>query len=243
MNSLSVIQLFTIMICGTCYSFITHFPFSHSNIQAAMITVIISSVIQFVLTLPAVYLKGRFQNHNVCTLLCKKNKPAGKIILALYTLIFMSAIFSLAGNFAFYLEMYFASYIPAVMIVISCIFAAIYLGAMKTSVLGKVSTCAIVLFVIFTVAVIAGSSDKLSFINFNTADRNFSGVIFDGIKYDFAITWDLILFIFLIPDLQGGRKNALKTSALYFAAKIIILEILLALITIILGDYGQTSEL
>ena len=149
MNKLTSLQLFTIMICTTCFSFMTHFPFTHDNAQVVMISVLISTAIQFILAIPVILLKSRCAENNVCTLVMGRKPVLGRIIMCIYILFFLVAVFLITGNFTYFLDYYFADYIPRIMIVIICISAAIYLGGMKTKVIGKTSLSAIILFVIF----------------------------------------------------------------------------------------------
>lgn len=240
MNKLTPLQLFTLMICGRAFSMMTYFPFIHNNAQAVMIGVLISTAAQAVLVLPIIYLHRKFPGDCVCTLALSKNRAVGSLITAVYMFLFLSVAFFVIGNFAYFLDYFFSDYIPRTMIVLCCTLAAIYIAHMNTSVIGKTSIVAAAVFLLFTAAIIIGSFQKFNLVNFHLAVENMPKSLWDAIKSEFTLNWDLVLFIFLLPDLTG---SAGKTAFWYLSVKLIISELILSFITMTLGDYGMIAKL
>lgn len=240
MNKLTPLQLFTLMICGRAFSMMTYFPFIHDNTQVIMLGMVISTVIQGILVLPIIYLHKKFPGDCVCTLALSKNRVLGVCITGIYMLLFLIVSFFIIGNFAYFLDYFFADYIPRIMIVLCCTLAAIYLAHMNTWVIGKTSIVTAALFVLFTVVIVLGSFQKFSFNNFHLAVDNFPHSLWEAVKSEFVLNWDLVLFIFLLPDLKG---SATKTASWYLITKLVISEVILTFITMILGDYGTITKL
>ena len=240
MNKITPLQLFTLMICGRWFSMMTYFPFSNDNAQVLMIGILISTLIQIILVIPAVMFQKRYSSENVCTLSISSNKVTGIGITVLYLLFFIMVSFFVIGNFTYFIDYFFADYIPRIMLVICCTLAAVYLAHMNLRVIGKTAMVVIGIFIFTVIIIVASSFKKFDLVNFNLAVENLPQSLWKAVRLEFMRNTDLVVFAFLLPDLNG---NAAKTVGWYFAVKVVVLEVVLGFITMILGDYGMLSKL
>lgn len=247
MNKLTPLQMLAVLICTRVFSMMTYFPFAYNNAFIYMLGALISTAIQAVLMIPAVMFGRRMVNDNPCTLAVSKNKPAGYLVTAVYMVYFMLTAFMVIGNFSYFMDYYFSGYIPRLIAVICIVLASVYLGQMKTGVLGKTASAAGACFILLTVIVVAGSMTDLKLYNFHLAEDNIAKPLWNAVKAEFARGDSLVLFAFLLPEIKSrdrsAGKDCGKTMWLYLGIKIAVLEIILALITIILGDYALVTKL
>lgn len=240
MNKLTPLQLFAVMICGRAFSMMTYFPFDDDNASINMIAILITTLMQAVLVLPIIYLHKKAPGECVCTLALKKSRPVGIIITALYMTAFLTVGVFVIGNFAYFMDYFFGQISSRVMVVICCTLGAVYIAHLNTGAIGKTFLLGAVLFVIFTAATVMGSFHHFSFVNFNLAVDNVGGSLISAVRREFVLNWDLVLFIFLLPNLKG---SATKTAVWYLVTKLVISEVIMMFITVILGDYGIISKL
>lgn len=247
MNKLTPLQMLSLLICVRVFSMMTYFPFAYNNAFIYMLGALLSTAVQAILMIPAVMFGRRMINDNPCTLAVSKNKPAGYLVTAAYMIFFMISAFMVIGNFAYFMDYYFSGYIPRLIAVICIVLAAVYLGQMKTGVLGKTAAAAGACFILLTVIVVAGSMTDLRLYNFHLAEDSIAKPLFNAAKAEFARGDSLVLFAFLLPEIKSRDSHAGsecgKTMWLYLGIKIVVLEVILALITVILGDYALVTKL
>ncbi len=247
MNKLTPLQMLAVLICARVFSMMTYFPFAYNNAFIYMLGALISTAVQALLMIPAVMFGRRMINDNPCTLAVSKNKIVGYLVTAAYMVYFMLTAFIVIGNFSYFMDYYFSGYIPRLIAVICIVLASVYLAQMKTGVLGKTASAAGACFILLTVIVVAGSMTNLRLYNFHLAETDLVNPLWNAAKAEFARGDSLVLFAFLLPQIKSRDRSAGsecgKTMWLYLGIKIFVLEIILALITVILGDFALVTKL
>lgn len=247
MNKLTPLQMLSVLICARFFSMMTYFPFAYNNAFIYMLGSLISTVIQAVLMIPVVMFGRRMINDNPCTLAVSKNKPVGYIVTVAYMVYFMISAFMVIGNFVYFMDYYFSGYIPRLIAVICIVLASVYLGQMKTGVIGKTAVVAGACFILLTIIVVAGSITDLKLYNFHLAENNIARPLWNAVKAEFARGDSLVIFAFLLPEIKSrdnrSGSECGKTIWMYLGIKIVVLEIILTLITVILGDYALVTKL
>jgi hypothetical protein len=203
---------------------------------------LISTCIQAVILLPAVIFGRTFENDNPCTLAFSEGRLFGGWITLHYLFFFLLSAFMLIGNFAYFADCFFAGYIPRVMAVICCTAAAVYIGQMNISVIGKTAVFGVTGFVLLSVLAVTGSFKGFTLVNFHLAQENLSSSVLSAVKSEFVRNSNLAALVFLMPDLKDKYKSG-KTLWLYLVIKIIIIELAAALAVIILGDFAQSTPI
>jgi hypothetical protein len=242
MNKISQLQLFAVMLCGHAFSLMTFFPYTFDNPTEYMIGVLISTAIEVLLAVPAVIIYKRFSGLDPCSLAGESSKGLRTAAGIFYTLTFFYFAYRVTGNFVYFLDSVLSGYFPRALVVVSVCAAAVYLGLMKASVIGKTSGIMLALFALFTVLVIASSFSKTEsdFLSFHLASENITHGISEAVRCELLRNLDMVFLLFFLPKLRG---SPVRVSALYLGVKLVMVELSVGFVTVMLGDFAMTSKL
>lgn len=247
MKKLTTFQLMSIMLCARFFSTMTYFPFAYENAAVYMLGALISTALQALILLPAAVFAHAFNGEDPCGLSASKSRVLGYAVSALYLAYFALSAFITVGDFSYFMDYYFTGYIPRIMAVVCSVLAAVYIARMKIGALGKTAVYASAGFIIMTAMVVCGSISDVYFTNFHFAEESVANSILSCVRAEFSRNGSLVLFVFLMSELEvskGKKDMSVSRAAWYFlAVKIIVLELILFLITVILGDYVQVARL
>ena len=233
LSRISPLSLFTLMICGRWFSMMTYYSFVSDNTQVLMLGILISTFFQILLSVPAIKLGKKYSENGL-------NEKSCKAVTILFFLFFQMIAFATIGNFTYFMDYFFADYIPRLMIVIIFTLSAVYLAHISIRAIGKTAVVVTAVFIFTLVIIIASSFKRFNTVNFNLAQDHFFMTILRSSVREFMRNTELVLFAFLLPSIEG---NAGKTLGFYYIVKVCVLEITLAFVTMILGDYGMVSKL
>lgn len=229
MKKITSYRLFALMLCCRVFSMMIRFPFE--NYALYMLAGAFSTAIQAVMVIPVLKLHNRLQ--------CK-SRAAVLFRAAIYAAFFLAASFVTIGDFAYYLDSYFSNYIPRIMSVICITFAAVYLGKMNIGVIGKTAVVGAAAFLAVTVMIVIGSYNVFEPSNFYLAQENIQKTFWKYTLTELSRGDSLVLFVFLLPKTEGKPQKAVWN---YLWVKLAVMEIILAFITIILGDFAKKAAL
>jgi len=225
----------------------TYFPFAYENAAVYMLGALISTALQALILLPAAVFAHAFNGEDPCGLSASKSRVLGYAVSALYLSYFALSAFITVGDFSYFMDYYFTGYIPRIMAVVCSVLAAVYIARMKIGALGKTAVYASAGFIIMTAMVVCGSISDVYFTNFHFAEESVANSLLSCVRAEFSRNGSLVLFVFLMSELEvskGKKDISVSRAAWYFlAVKIIVLELILSLITVILGDYVQVARL
>lgn len=238
MNRLSPLQLAVLMLCARCFSMMTYFPYTGSNTLVFMFAILVSTALQGLLLVPAAVLCAN-REKGLCEIALERSRVLGLLVTGAFFVYFLWDIFITTGTFAYFMDNYFSNYISRVPAIICAGAAAIYLGGLGSSALGKCGGAMFFLFCVFTGVLLLSTFTKPELANFHLALPNVPKALSGGISGEFVRNRELVMLVFLLGDVKGSKPNAVYS---YLAVKLVILELLLGFVTLVLGDFALATD-
>lgn len=237
-NTLSPLQLAVIMLCARCFSMMTYFPYTSSNTLVFMLAIVASTALQGLLLIPAAVLCSKYKM-GLCEIALLKSRPVGLLVTGGFFLYFVWDIFITTGTFAYFMDSFFSNQISRLPAVICAGTAALYLGGMGSSVLGKCAGIMFFVFAFFAGILILSAITYPDITGFHLAQRNIPKVLAGDISGEFIRNRELVMLVFLLGDVKGSKPKAVYS---YLAVKLVILEALLAFVTLVLGEFALATD-
>jgi hypothetical protein len=237
-NTLSPLQLAVILLCARCFSMMTYFPFFKSNAVVFMLAIAASTALQGIVLIPAALLCTRHKT-GLCEFALRKSRVLGRLVTGAFLLYFVWDIFITTGTFAYFMDSYFSNQIARLPAVICAGGAALYLGGMGSSVLGKCAGIMFCIFAFFAGVLILSAITYPDFTNFHLAQRDIPNALGGDISAEFIRNRELVMLVFLLGDVKGSKP---KSVISYLAIKLAILEVLLGFITLVLGGFALETD-
>ena len=239
MERLTPWQLALMLVCARCFSMMTYFPYTGSNTLIFMAAILASAAIQGILLIPAVRLCSRTGKSLCSTAMCT-DRTLGIAVTAAFLGYFVWDIFLSTGNFAYYTDQYFSNRVPGIPAVILACVAALYLAAMKISVIGRCAGIMFAVFAIFTAVLMLSASGDPDITNFHLAQRDILTVAADDVKNEFVRNKELVLLVFLLGDVRGSKTRSVCS---YLWVKLLILETVMGFVTLMLGELALETDM
>ena len=240
MKKLTPLQLFAMLICSRAFSMMTFLPESTSNALELMLGIVLSTAFQLVIICVFAAFHKRFPNDDPCTLAASRSKIAGRAVCGAYLIYFLAVSFYVIGTFTYFMDHYFSDYIPRIIIVLSVTACGIYVGMAGLGVIGKTGSVLFAVFLAVTATLVISSLENFTFVDLHLAEKNVGSDITAAAVNEFARSSYLAVIVFLLPYVKG---SAVKTSAYYLLARLVLVETVLGFITMILGDYTLLAKL
>lgn len=237
-NRLSALQLAVIMLCARCFAMMTYFPFTGGNALVFMLAILLSTAMQAVMLIPAAMLCAR-HGKGICELALLRNRGIGLAVTGAFLLYFVWDIFVTTGTFAYFMDSYFSNQISRLPAVICVGGVALYLGSMRSSVLGKCAGIMFFLFVFFAGIMVLSTFTQPDLTGFHLAQRGIPKALAGDIKGEFVRNRELVMLVFLLGDVKGSKQGAVWS---YLAVKLVILELLLGFAALVLGDFALETD-
>ncbi|MBQ9869809.1 MAG: hypothetical protein IJM32_09160 [Ruminococcus sp.] len=237
-NTLSPLQLAVLMLCARCFSMMTYFPFTGSNALVFMIAIAISAALQGILLIPAAVLCSR-RDKGLCEIAFCTSRALGLLVSGAFLLYFIWDIFITTGTFVYFMDSYFSNQIARLPAVICAGGAALYLGGMSSSVLGKCAGIFFCIFAFFAGILVLSAITYPDTANFHLAQRDIPNALANDIKGEFIRNRELVMLVFLLGDVKGSKP---KSVVSYLALKLVILEVLLGFAALVLGEFALATD-
>ncbi|MBQ8827021.1 MAG: GerAB/ArcD/ProY family transporter [Oscillospiraceae bacterium] len=198
---------------------------------------VISTVIQAVLVIPLIIFERRFPERTVTAVIAEKNLFAGKTASALYFVFFLVSALSGTVSFMRFLESRFfhgtGDFLMPVIFIAVCVYCA-YCGIEG---IARSSIFVLVFFILIMALMTASSVGNFSTVNFY-GSINGKGLA-DAVISDLARNSFITAAAFLIKNTDRSCRKGLYGL---LGAKLIITELVMLMITGILGGYAQLTD-
>lgn len=238
MNRLSAWQLAVLMLCARCFSMMTYFPYTGSNTLVFMAAILLSTALQWLLLLPVSVLCSKY-GKGLCELALERQRTFGLMITGALLVYFAWDIFITTGTFAYFMDSYFSNQISRLPAVICAGGVAVYLGGLSSSVLGKSAGVMFLLFCLFTGILVLSAAENPDLTNFHLAQENIPRTLLGDIKGEFIRNRELVMLVFLLGDVKGSKRGAVLS---YLAVKLVLLEVMIGFVTLVLGEFGSSTD-
>lgn len=239
MNKLRPLQLAVLMVCARCFSMMTYFPYTHSNTLIFMVGILLSGAFQTILLIPAVAVCQK-REMGLCEIAAARSVAMGRVVTCFFLAYFAWDIFVTTGNFAYFSDQYFSDQISRIPVVICAVGVAAYLGLMSSQVLGKCAGIMFALFAVFTSVLLLSTVTQPDLTNFHLAQRDIGSTIIKDAKWELIRNRELVMLVFLLGDVRGSKA---KAAYGYIAIKIVILEVVMAFVTLVLGELAVETDM
>ncbi len=240
MKKLSLPQLTAILLCCFMARIMTYIPHRNENPILMVAAELISCAAEFAILLPAAALYSRSREKGVLGSAGAVGKIVGKISAAAYLLFCMAALAASAANFTYYLRLSYSEYFPAGAVITVLSAAAIYTASSGVNACGKTSAAAVIITIVGIIFTIIGFDGEMNFRALNMAVSDRGTAVWEGVLKIFSRSREIVFFILFLPFL---KDRPVKTAASYLSLKFIISSLIIVVITIVLGDYAQISQL
>lgn len=233
-------QLASLLILSRIFTLMTFVPLSSEGFTSLDIIAAIafSTILQAVMAIPVFIVYDKTKGENIFSVIKEKNKALGIIVILLYAVFFLiMAVNALSGFRIFLNDVFGQEYgIWGMVFLLSVCFYGLFCGL---TAIGRFSGIVFGLFVIMLASICIFSVKDFSILNFAPFVSGNVKTIWNAVLDDLARGTEIILFVLLISKTKGNSKCGFFS---FLAGKTIILELVIAVITGVLGAYSRMTE-
>ena len=228
-------QLLLLLFMCRVFTLMTFVPFAGSDetLTVHITAAAIGAVIQGILLIPVVILKG-----SVTGLTLQKNKPAGIILTALYLVFFLFYTSGSLIDFRGFLNAKFFPTADSVLWIGVLLIVGVYCGCLGIEALGR---SAVLLFWIFIASLVIMCISSVH--EFDTANLNFGFTsaegLFSAVLEDLSRNGEICALAFL----AGNVRERLRCGVYgLLVSKLVLISSATLLITAVLGDFASLTQ-
>lgn len=226
-------QLLLLLFMCRVFTLMTFVPFTNGDISVQLLGTAISTAIQAVILIPVVILKD-----SATDVLLKKCRPLGIGAALLYLLFFLLYTVNGLLHFQNFLSARFFPTADSTLWIAVLLVICVYCGCLGIEALGR---SAVVVFWLFVAAIAAMLFSSVQTID--TANLYLSPVtpksLFAAVLDDLSRNGEIVALAFLAKHVK--KKHRCGTYGL-LASKLLLVEGIMLLICMVLGDFAQLTD-
>ncbi len=231
-------QMLIVLLICRIFTLMTYVPLISDgyNFQIQLVAAIISTIIQAIIIIPLVLFNKVSPNESVTSAIINKNKILGYCAGILYLIFFMTyAVSALLHFMRFLNDRFFPETDHALMLFILIAVCA-YCAYCGIEGLSRSSFIVLIFFIIMLIVMAVSSAQSFDTVNFYSYDNK---GLFAAVTEDLARNSEIVAAAFLIKNVKNRCKCSLYGL---LAAKLILSEIITALIIGVLGDFSKYTD-
>ncbi len=232
-------QLLILLLICRIFTLMTFVPLISEGYSFASQTaaVLISTAIQAVLVIPIILFNRLRPDTTVTAAIKDKSKAAGIIAAAVYLIFFLSHSINSTMHFMQFLQSRFFHDAGVVIMLAIFVTVCIYCAYCGIEGLARSSTIVLIFFILTLIMMTASSAGNFDTINFYNDVGNIS--LWKAVADDLARNCEIAAAAFLI---KNTAKPCRKSLYGLLAAKLILTEAVMALITGVLGGFAELTD-
>lgn len=240
MRKITSFQMTAIMICCLFARMMTYVPKSDDNAVLLIFSKLIACAFQWIMILPVLIFYKKSKGEGILQAYYSKNKPSGIIVTVLYLIVCFMELFLSYGNFTFFLQYSFLEYYSAWIILLVLAAVSVYVASMGLSSCARTAAIVTVATIAGIIVLLAGFEGNFEFRLLNIAQENKGGFIMRNVRDANSRAEEFVFFILLLPYL---KEKPMRTVNIYIAVKFLISALIIASVSIILGDFALSTKI
>ena len=238
-NRLSAAALICMLLSARVFATLTFFPAGTESGLVTILAVIFSTALQGLMLVPAVCL-AKSAKTDILTLADSHGTAVGKAVTAGFLLYFIYESFYDIGSLAYFTDYFFSVNMPRLLTVFCCVFAAVYVAALDTAVIGRAAQMSLLGALLMLLVIAAGSFSDMDVTRFDLAVPDVSGKIWHAMLSETDRCECLVLFTFYAGSIKGDPAVAARR---FIIAKAALICTVFGLVTAVTGSFAVKSPL
>lgn len=239
MRKISSYQFISILLCCKLFSIMTYIPDKDDNAAVILITIVITTIIQAILVIPAIAFYNKNNGEGILSFANSKSRILSVTISILFLLLCLWAIIESTGDLAFFLQYCFSDTYASWAVIIVIAAATFYVAHTGISTLARMTGIIVVVTLIGLALTLTGFEHHMNFVELNIAVRDPIRDVIKTTPKFFAASQELVAFVILLDAL---RCKPAKTIYSYLGFKLIITLLSAMTIIIVLGDFVYLAK-
>ncbi|MBQ9375907.1 MAG: GerAB/ArcD/ProY family transporter [Ruminococcus sp.] len=240
MKKISSYQFIALLLCCKLFNIMTYIPAKTDNGTLVLITLVVTTIIEGVLLIPAIVFYNRHDGKGLLTFASSKSRALGLTLSLLFLLLCLWTIIQTLGDLTFFLQYCFSDTYSAWSVVIVTLAATLYVSQTGLSAVARATSIIVIITLLALAFIFTGFKHHIDFYELNLAVRNPAFEVLKSSPKFIASSKELALFVILLGAL---KSKPAKTAFLYLGVKLFVSLISALTSIIVLGDFIYLSKL